>query len=77
LHCSYAGYLEHGYTFRFQVPEAPDLVDNLVDWATYDSLGQLVVARQGVVRVYELTATNKLRKRFEYDFESLAPKKPA
>lgn len=77
LRCWFAGYLQHGYTFRFRVPEEPGLLDDTVDWATYDSLGQLVVARRGVVSVYELTARKNLRCRLELDFESLAPKKPA
>jgi hypothetical protein len=51
-------------------------VDDLAYWATYDSLGQLVVARQGVVTIYGLAAMNRLNKRFECAFESLAPKKP-
>lgn len=76
LRCWYAGYLEHGYTFRFRVPESSELLDDTVDWATYDSLGKLVVAKLGVVTVYELTGGKNLSKRFEFDFESLAPRKP-
>ncbi len=76
VHCWYAGYLRHGYTFQFRVPGSTDLLDDTVDWATYDSLGQLIVAKLGVVTVYELTARKNLSKRFEFDFESLAPKKP-
>ena len=75
LHCWYAGYLKHGYTFRFRLPEDPDFLDDTVDWATYDAEEQLVVARKGVVTVYGLLAKNKLSKRFEIDLESLAPKK--
>lgn len=75
LHCWYAGYLKHGYTFRFRLREDPDFLDDMVDWATYDSEGQLVVARKGVVTVYALLAKNKLTKRFECDLETLAPKK--
>lgn len=75
LRCWYAGYLKHGYTFRFRLREDRDFLDDPVDWATYDSEGQLVVARQGVVTVFALLAKNKLTKRFEYDLESLAPKR--
>jgi hypothetical protein len=71
----YAGYLVHGRTFRFRVPAQPDLLDDDVDWANYDSRGQLVVARQGVVTIYGLQA----RKRFEavhtLNFESARPRK--
>jgi len=70
----YAGYLTHGYTFRFRVPSQPDLLDDDVDWANYDSRGQLVVARKGVVTIYGL----RTRKRFEavhtLDFESVRPR---
>jgi hypothetical protein len=45
LHLWYAGYLKHGNTFRFRIREIPDFLDDSVDWATYDSLGQLVSAR--------------------------------
>ena len=66
--------LQHGYTFRFRLRETTEFLDDATDWATYDSLGQLVVARKGVVMVHALQAKNKLMKRFEFDFESLAPK---
>ena len=46
-----------------------------MDWATYDSDGQFVVARKGVVTVHALLAKNRLTKRFECDLEALAPKK--
>ena len=75
LHCWFAGYLKHGYTFRFRLLEDPDLLDDSVDWATYDSEGQLVVARKGVVTVYALLTKNKLVSRFQFDLESLVPTK--
>lgn len=74
LHAWYVGYLEHGYTFRFRVRELPDLLDDAVDSATYDSLGQLVVSRLGVVSVYACQAHRALKLRFQVDLESLAPK---
>ncbi len=74
LHASYAGYLEHGYTFRFRVRERPDLLDDAVDSATYDALGQLVVSRRGVISVYTCPAARALKLRFQIDLEPLAPK---
>ncbi len=75
LHCCYAGYLQHGYTFRFRLIEDLAFLDDAVDWATYSSEGQLVVARKGLVTVYALRAKITLAKQFEFDFETLAPRK--
>ena len=75
LHMWYAGYLQHGYTFRFRIPEIPDLLDDTVDWATYDSLGQLVVAKNGGVGVYKAVTRSSFEPRFIFDFEPLKPKK--
>lgn len=71
----YAGYLDHGYTFRFRVPTQPDLLDDDVDWANYDSRGQLVVARKGVVTIYGLRTRSRFEARHTLDFEALAPRK--
>jgi hypothetical protein len=69
----YAGYLTHGYTFRFRVPAQPDLLDDQVDWANYDSRGQLLVARKGILTIHAWK-----RRRFEpvhtLDFEGMSPK---
>jgi len=69
----YAGYLAHGYTFRFRVPAQPELLDDDVDWANYDSRGQLVVARKGVVTIYALRSRSRLEARHTLDFEPLRP----
>jgi hypothetical protein len=76
LHLWYAGYLKHGYTFRFRIREDAEFLDDTVDWAAYDSLGQLVVARKGAVSVYRVTTRSTFRLRYEFDFEPLKPKKP-
>ena len=69
----YAGFLEHGYTFRFRVPAQPDLLDDQVDWANYDSRGRLLVARQGILTIHAWK-----RGQFEpvhmLDFEPMRPK---
>jgi hypothetical protein len=70
----YAGYLAHGYTFRFRVPAQPDLLDDDVDWANYDSRGQLVVARKGVVTIYGLRSRARFEPRHTLDFEPLRPR---
>lgn len=44
--------LDSSYTF--DLPDNPDLLDHQVTWATYDSLGQLLVARAGVLYRYRL-----------------------
>jgi hypothetical protein len=69
----YAGYLEHGYTFRFRVPDQPDLLDDEVDWANYDSCGQLVAARRGVVTIYGLRGRRRLQPLHTLDFEDARP----
>lgn len=74
LHLWYAGYLQHGYTFRFRLREMPDFLDDQVSWVTYDALGQLVVARKGLVTIYARIGRAAFTSRFELDFESLAPK---
>ena len=71
----YAGYLMHGYTFRFRVPSQPELLDDAVDSATYDSRGQLVVARKGVVTIYGLRGRKRLEAVHTLDFESARPRK--
>jgi hypothetical protein len=70
----YAGYLAYGYTFRFRIPAQPDLLDDDVDWANYDSRGQLVVARKGVVTIYRLRTRSRFEPRHTLDFESLQPR---
>lgn len=69
----YAGYLKHGYTFRFRVPDMPDLLDDDVDWANYDSRGQLVAARRGVVTIYGLRGRKRLQPAHTLDFEDARP----
>jgi hypothetical protein len=71
----YVGYLAHGYTFRFRVPSQPELLDDDVDWATYDSRGQLVAARKGVVTIYGLRGRKRLEAVHALDFESARPSK--
>ena len=50
----YIGYLQHGYTFRFELNKYPSLLDENVQSACWDSLGNLICARQGVLYKYSL-----------------------
>lgn len=50
----YVGYLTHGYTFRFTLENFPDLLDDHVDSASWDSLGNLVYSRKGILYQYSL-----------------------
>lgn len=50
----YVGYLTHGYTFRFTLEGFPDLLDDFVDSAGWDSLGNLVYSRAGALYKYSL-----------------------
>ncbi len=49
----YVGYAR-GYQFRFSLPGAPELIDSAVDAACWDSRGQLVFSRRGVVSCFAL-----------------------
>lgn len=72
LRMFYRGYLVSGYTFEFQL-EGSDLLDPDVDWATWDSKGDLLVARQGVVERYTLGALKRGKPDFTLDLENLIP----
>jgi hypothetical protein len=76
LRVYYRGYLDHGYTFEFALDEHPGLLDRSVEWATWDSLGQLVFARAGRVARYGLEDFAYGRPSFEQDLEALAPPRP-
>jgi hypothetical protein len=77
LRMFYRGYLEHGRTFEFRLDEYPQLLDKRVEWATWDSLGQLLVARAGGVRRYTLADLPTGIPSVNLSFEGLVPpKKP-
>jgi hypothetical protein len=68
----YAGYLTHGYTFHFSLDASPNLLDDHVDSACWDSLGNLVYARDGVLYRYALADLNSGRPTRVIDLEALA-----
>lgn len=72
LRMFYRGYLISGYTFEFQL-EGSDLLDPDVDWATWDSKGDLLVARRGAIERYSLAAIRRGTPDFVMDFELLQP----
>ncbi|RYX81721.1 hypothetical protein EON83_22825 [bacterium] len=78
LECFYRGYLEHGYTFEFRVREFPDVLTPDVEWATFDSLNNLVWSRGGWVYRASLADLRRGKVGFEADLNSLQrPERPA
>ncbi|HEY9612193.1 hypothetical protein [Allocoleopsis sp.] len=73
LRMHYRGYLQHGYTFEFSLDEYPDLLDATVDWATWDFLGNLVLAQQGKLYKYKLDDFKSKQPSFCKDLEFLEP----
>jgi hypothetical protein len=73
LRMFYLGYLKHGRTFSFALEGYPHLLDNSVDWATWDALGSLVVARGGGVERYLLNDLAGGRPGFSLSLENLMP----
>lgn len=73
LRCFYRGYLQHGRTFEFRLDGHPGLLDPSVDWANWDALGQLVVARSGGIEKYTLSDLAKGKTTFSRSFEDLEP----
>lgn len=67
----YVGYLTHGYTFRFTLDGVDDLLDDQVDSACWDSLGNLVFSRQGVLYKYSLDDLSRGRPGSIHDLEPL------
>ncbi len=68
----YVGYLTHGYTFRFTLEGFGHLLDDEVDSATWDSLGNLVYSREGVLYKYSLADLDRGEPGTVHDLEPLA-----
>jgi len=62
---------DRGRVFEWDLPEHPGLLDELVTWAAYDSLGQLIVARQGILYRYTREDLLAQTPSAVFDFESL------
>jgi len=59
--------------YLWDVPEIPGLLDEHVHWATYDSLGQLLFSRLGVLYRCTLADLLKGETTSSHDLESLEP----
>jgi hypothetical protein len=71
LSMRYTGYLEHGYTFCYSLDGYPNIVDEEVTSACWDSLGQLFVARKGVVSRYSLSDLKQGKPATSIDFNEM------
>ena len=74
LRSKYLGYFEKGRTFNFTIDEYPELLDQYVEWATWDCLGNLVYSRQGVVYLYNIGDLNNGAPTYFHDLEHLVKK---
>ena len=72
LKLKYIGYLGHGYKFQFSVDSNPDLLRE-AEWANWDSVGNLWVARPGLIEKYSLEDLKNKRPGFSLDLEPLEP----
>ena len=71
LQCFYRGYLEFGRSFEFRVLEQLDLLDQNVQWATFDARGHLIVARAGWIERYSPANVKSGRPGFRLDLNGL------
>lgn len=67
----YIGYLEHGYTFRYCLEDHPEIIDEQVTAACWDSQQQLIVARNGSVSLYSLEDLKRGIPSISYDFNEI------
>jgi hypothetical protein len=76
LKVQYLGYLERTETFRFRLDAYPGLVED-AQWANWDSLGNLWVARPGTIEKYRPEDLPERRPSFTLDLERLERPAPA
>lgn len=72
LEASYSPYIERDYLFEFRLREYPDLLDSEVEWATFDSLKNLVFTRRGCVFRYSPDDLRRREPGFTADLNGLA-----
>ncbi len=72
LRMFYRGYLVHSYTFEFRL-DGSDLLDQEVDWATWDAKGDLLVAQRGSIQRFSLDGLKNGNPDFSADLENLTP----
>lgn len=68
----FIGYLDHGRTFRYSLEGFEDLLDDRVDSASWDSRGNLVYSREGILYRYSLHEIRKGLPGSVHDLERLA-----
>ncbi len=64
-------YRRHTADFVFRVPEYPDFLDDDVESATFDALGNLIFTRGGMVYKYDKKALKRGRPSFTANLNSL------
>jgi len=57
----------------FTLDQPDDLLDNTVDWANWDALGHLIVARQGLLQKYTLADLARGQPSLYWDLRTLTP----
>jgi hypothetical protein len=70
LRMRFLGYLEHGYTFGFELEGHSGLLDG-VDWACYDSRGRLVYTQAGSLYLWGPEDLDRGEPRSVHDLEGL------
>jgi len=75
LRAQHIGYLRHGHTFKFWLEGYPEIIDQEVDWACWDALGQLIFSRNGVLYKYALKGITTRTPTTVLDLEHLLPPK--
>ena len=71
LQCFNRGSLNNDLGFKFRLPEHPELLDENVQWATFDARGHLVVARAGWIERYSPANVKSGRPGFRLDLNGL------
>jgi hypothetical protein len=72
LQVRYLGYLDHGPKFAFSLDRFPGLIDE-ANWVTWDSRGNLWVARPGIVEQYTLEDLSRGTPSFSLDVDRFEP----
>ena len=62
-----------GNRSSFALDQPDNLLDNTVDWANWDALGNLIVARQGLLQKYTLADLASGQPSLVWDLRTLTP----
>jgi hypothetical protein len=74
LRMFYRGYyFRRGRVYEYAIEEYPGLIDPSVEWAGWDGMGRLVIARAGFVERYTLEDLAAGAPSFRYDLNALVP----